>query len=92
MSWARGMSNTWILNQLRITHFGRYLITIVFVLQLLALVHEGCLWIQGCIPIDAAMIHQITGMPNKGPHPMAIFGKSNELNIDAKVKKDYHVR
>lgn len=70
MPWAHELSNAGIFNFLRIPHFGRYLITNFCMCQLLALVHDGCLWIQNIIPIDAALIDQITNLPKKGPHPM----------------------
>ena len=70
MPWTRGLSNVGILNFLRISHFGRYPIMNVYVCQLLALVHDGCLWIQNIITIDAVLINCITNLPKKGPHPM----------------------
>lgn len=81
MPWACGLHNVGILNLIRIPYFGQYPIIGIFMRKLLDLVHEGSMWIQGRIPIDVALIHQITGLPKKGPHPMKGFGKSNELKV-----------
>ena len=90
MPWACRLGNAGILN-LRIPHFERYPITTMCVRRLLALVHEGFLRIQGGIPIDTVLIHQIIGLPKKGPHPMASFRKRNKLKFVVKVKKYYHI-
>ena len=57
MPWACGLACSGILNFLHIPHSGCYNITGMVVRQLLTLVHDGCLWIQGRILNDAALIH-----------------------------------
>ena len=68
MVWVMGLAGVVILKLLCLPHFGRYNITNLIIRQLLALVHDGCLWLQGCIPIDSALIHRITGLPMHGPN------------------------
>lgn len=91
MPWARMLSNARILNLLRIPHIERHPIIIVCVRHLIALAHDGCLWIQNKIQIDVALIHWITDLPKKVPHPMAQYGKTWELKVAARVKKYYKV-
>lgn len=45
MPWASGLAGSGLLNLLRMPHFGHYNITDRIVRQLLALVHDDCLWI-----------------------------------------------
>ena len=76
--WARGLAGSGLLNLLWIPHFGQYNITNLVVWQLLALIHDGSLWIEEHIPIVAALIHQITSLPMKGPNPMNHIAKMYE--------------
>ena len=45
MRWVRGLAGSRLLNLLRMLNFGHYNITYHLVHQLLALVHDGYLWI-----------------------------------------------
>lgn len=91
MTWASGLARFGLLNLLGMPHFSHYNITNRIVRQLLALVHDGCLWIQDHIPIDAALIHRITGFPMKGLNPMEHVSKKYEKHITDNVRDDYHV-
>ena len=75
MPWACGLEGSGLLNLLHIPHFGLYNVTDQVVRQLLALIHDGSLWIQDCIPINATLIHRITGLPMEGLNPMEHVGK-----------------
>ena len=47
--------------------------------KLLALVHDGHLWIgDKQIPINAELIHNITGLPIAGPDPSTEFLSKHE--------------
>ena len=85
------LASSRLLNLLRMPHFGNYRVTDRLVHQLLALVHDGSLWIQDRIPIDAMLIHQITGLPMEGPDPMLRLGKKYEQKIANSVHDTYHV-
>lgn len=91
MHWVRGLAGSGLLNLLRMPPFGHYNITDQIVCQLLSLVHDGSLWIQDRIPIDAILIHWIIGLPMEGPDPILCMGKKYKQNISNKVRKDYHV-
>lgn len=91
MPWACRQPTFGILNFLHIPHFGRHVIAILVVWQLLALIHDGCFWIQGHIPIDAILIHRITTLPMKGPHPINGFGNKYEQKVANKFREKYKV-
>ena len=55
------------------------------------LIHDRCLWIQDRIPIDAALVHQITGLPMSGPNPLECVGKKYEGETTEFVHQKYHV-
>ena len=68
---------------LNVPHFGRSMqVTIVFK-QILALVHDGHLWIGSQhVPIDGELIHNITGLPKEGPDPSIEFiGKHEDTKL-----------
>lgn len=56
MKWAAGIEFTGLLNMLYVPHFGNSIINAIYVHQLLALVHDGCLWLGEPIPIDEMLI------------------------------------
>ena len=54
------------MNMLYVPHFGHININTICVHQILALVHDGCLWLGGKIPIDDMLIRRITMLPFQG--------------------------
>ena len=56
--------------------------------KLLALVHDGNLWIgDKIIPINGELIHNITGLPKEGPHPGIEFvGKHEDTKLAQHMK------
>ena len=78
-----------IFNLMSMPHFGHYTITDRVARQLLALIHDGCLWIWDRIPIDPALINQIMGLLMTGSYPMAKVGKKYEAETTAEVRQDY---
>ena len=59
---------------LNVPHFSRSTQVTVVVKQLLALVHDGNLWIGSKkIAIDGELIHRITGLLKEGPDPRIQF-------------------
>ena len=89
--WVRGLAGSRLLNLLRMPHFRHYNITDWLARQLLALIHDGCLWIQDRIPIDVVLVHQITGLPMSGPNPLECVGKKYEVETPEFVCQKYHV-
>ena len=73
-------------------HFDHYNITDRLAGQLLALIHNGCLWIHDRVPIDAELIHKLTGLLMQGPHLLEKFGKKYEAATTLYVRKTYAVQ
>ena len=64
---------------LDVPHFGRSTQVTIVVKQLLALVHDGNLWIgDQRIPITGELIHRITGLPIAGPDLGTEFPSKHE--------------
>ena len=62
-----------------VPHFGHSTQVTIVVKQLLALVHEGHLWIgDKKIPINGELIHRITALPIVGPDPGTEFPSKHE--------------
>ena len=58
--------------------------------QLLALVHDGHLWIgDKIIPINGELIHRITGLPKEGPDPGIEFPSKHEDTKLEESMKDH---
>ena len=90
--WVCGLAGSGLLNFLRMPYFGRYNITDRLARQLLALIHNDNLWIRDIIPIDAELIHKITGLPKQGPHPLAEVGKKYEAATASYFWKTYAIQ
>lgn len=72
-----GIEHTRSFNMLCVPHFSHKIINTFCVCQLMALVHEGYLWLGWPIPIDNIMVHIITVLPYQGMNPIDAFvGKS----------------
>lgn len=56
MKWVVGIQDVGLLNMLYVPHFGRNNINTICMRQLLALVHDGCLWLRTPFPIDDMLI------------------------------------
>ena len=74
---------------LDVPHFGRGPHVTMVVKQLLALVHDGTLWIgDKKIPINGELIHRITGLPIAGPDPVTEFPSKHEDTKLAQTMKE----
>lgn len=72
-----GVRVEWVslLNMLWVWHFSSNTIKMVFVHQLLTMVHDGCIWLGG--PITHMLIHCMTLLSYQGVDPLDAFvGKS----------------
>ena len=59
-------------------------------MQLLFLVHDGCLWLEEPIPIIDHLIHRITWLPYLGEYLANISeGKGGELALMEAMKKKF---
>lgn len=63
MKWATRIEHVSLLHMLYVLHFGHSIINTIFLCQLLALVHDGCLWLGEPILINEMMIKHSTTLP-----------------------------
>ena len=87
--WAAGLEKAGLLKMLNVPHFGRSTQVTVVVKQLLALVHDGNLWIGNQkVIIDGELIHQITGLPKEGHDPgIEFIGKHEDTKLAQLMKE-----
>ena len=77
--WATGLDLASLLKMLDVPHFGRSIQVTIMFKQLLALVHDGNLWIgDKKIPINGELIHRIIALPIAGPNPGTEFPSTHE--------------
>lgn len=77
---------------LYVPYFSHNIINTIFVHHFLALVHDGCLWLGGPIPIDNMLIHRIIALPYQGANlAYAFVGKSQEKNLTDQMKSDFRL-
>ena len=78
MNWTDGIEHINLLNMLVVPHFGHKNINTVCVCLLLALVHNGALWLEERIPIDDMLIKRITTLPCVGEDHVKDFADKYE--------------
>jgi len=90
VEWIRGVNQSGLLNLLWVSHYHRSNINIVYIKQLLTLVHDGCLCLSMPIPITDMLIHRIMLLPYSGLNPAKEFGrKTSEHDLVEKMKKNF---
>jgi hypothetical protein len=71
--WTMDLTQSTILNMMKIPHFGRHQEVNVCIKLLLSSFHGGYLWLDRCIIVDLELIHQITGLSMQGPDPQDFY-------------------
>ena len=90
--WVCFVEKLALLNLLWVPHYHHTHINTICVRQLLTLVHDGCLWLGGPIPITYMLIHRITNLPHEGLNPAKEFGeKMWEKELAERMKKYYEI-
>ena len=81
--WVAGLEQAGLLNMLNVPHFGHSTQVTMVVKQLLALVHDGNLWIGSHkIAIGGQLIHKITGLSKEGTDPgIEFIGKHEDTKL-----------
>lgn len=73
-------------------HSSHSVINTVYVRQLLVLVHDGCLWLGGPIPVTDMLVHRITLFHYQGVNPANAFvGKSREKKMIDEMKSYFRL-
>jgi hypothetical protein len=70
--WTMNLAESTLLNVMKIPHFGRHQ-KVNFCVKLLAIYHEGYLWLKHHIYIDPVLINRITGLSMQGPDPQDYY-------------------
>jgi len=75
-----------------VTHFNRNIINTIYLHQLLTLVHDGCLWLGGPIPIMDMLIQRITLLLYQGIDTLEDFvGNSQEKKLEDQMMSDFRL-
>jgi hypothetical protein len=67
--WTMNLTQSTLLNVMKIPHFGRHQEVNACVKLLLASYHGGYLWLNHRIIVDPTLINRITGLSMQGPDP-----------------------
>lgn len=90
VEWIRRVENSGLLKLLWVPHYHGTTINTTYVCQLLTLVHDGCLWLGGPIPITGMLIHRITHLSYKGLNLAKEFCKMiGEKDLAERMKKEF---
>jgi hypothetical protein len=88
--WTMNLTQSTLLNVMKIPHFGRHQEVNACVKLLLVSYHGGYLWLNQHITIDPAMINQITGLSMQGPDPQDYYpGKTTDHTLSQNIKEAY---
>jgi hypothetical protein len=84
------LTQSTLLNVMKILHFGRHQKVNACVKLLLSCYHGGYLWLNYRITVDLTLINQITGLSMQGPDPQEFYlGKSMDRTLAKKIKDTY---
>jgi hypothetical protein len=76
------LTQSTILNVMKILHFGRHQEVNACIKILILSFHGGFLWLERCITVDLALIHQITGLSMQGPDLQDFYpGKATDCAL-----------
>jgi hypothetical protein len=88
--WIKELTQSTILNVMKIPHFGRHQEVNACVKLLLSCYHGGYLWLDRHVTMDPALIHFITGLSMQGPDPQQFYpGKAADRSLAQRIKEDY---
>jgi hypothetical protein len=89
-SWTHNLTQSTLLNVMKILHFGRHQEVNACVKLLLSCYHGGYLWLNHCITMDPMLINHITGLSMQGPDPHDFYpGKSMDHTLAQRIKDTY---
>ena len=90
MKWVCGVEQSGLLNMILILHYHHSPINMIYVRQLLMLVHDGILWLGQPIPLTNMLIHKITKLTHKRTDTAKEFArKTGEKELADNMKKEY---
>jgi hypothetical protein len=90
LQWAIGLEKIGILDLLDLLYFGRGQYTNGCVKQLMAVTHDGDIWLDKLVSIDIELIAHIIGLSSRGMDPMQFLdNKKKEKALVEDMKKKY---
>jgi hypothetical protein len=88
--WTMDLTQSIVLNVIKILHFGRHQEVNTCVKLLLSCFHGGYLWLDRCITVDLALIHRITRLSMQGPNLQDFYlGKVADRALAQRIKDTY---
>jgi hypothetical protein len=88
--WTMNITQSTILNVMKIPHFGTHQEVNVCVKLLFLCFHDSYLWLYRCIIVDLALIHRITRLIMQGPKPQDFYpGKATDRALAQNIKEIY---
>jgi hypothetical protein len=88
--WTMNLTQSTLLNVIKIPHFGRHQYVNNCVKLLLSCYHGGYLWLDFRVPVNPTLIHRINGFSMQGPDPEDFYqGKSKNCALAHKIKDTY---
>jgi hypothetical protein len=89
--WTMNLTQSTLLNVMKIPHFGRHQEVNSCVKIILSCYHGSYLWLGYCIIVNLTLIHRITGLTMQG-HDLQDFylGKSIDCALAQKIKDTYN--
>jgi hypothetical protein len=88
--WIKDLTQSMILNVMKIPHFGRHQEVNACVKLLLSCYHGGYLWLDRRVTVDPTLIHLIKGLSMQGPDPHQFCpGKTSYRSLAECIKEVY---
>jgi hypothetical protein len=89
-AWTHNLTQSTLLNVMKIPHFGRHQEVNACVKLFLSCYHGEYLWINRCITIDMTLINWIMGLSMQGPDPQDFYrGKAMDRALAKMIKDTY---
>jgi hypothetical protein len=74
--WTQNLTQSTLLNVMKIPHFGRHQEVNACMKLLLSFYHGGYLWLNCRITVDLTLINRIIGMSMQGPDPQEFYPRN----------------
>jgi hypothetical protein len=88
--WTMNLTQSTLLNVMKIPHFGRHREVNTCVKLLLSCYHGSYLWIELRIIVDSMLIHRVIGLSMQGPDPHEFYPrKAIDRVLGQKIKDTY---
>jgi hypothetical protein len=89
-SWTMNLTQSTLLNVMKVPHFGRHQEVNACVKLLLSCYHGRYLWLNRRIIVDLMLINRIIGLSMKGPNPHDFYpGKTMDRALAQRIKNTY---